>query len=98
MVAAPAVHEQKDLLRNGKAAAHPGQKAPIGSLTVKISGMRCENCRRSVTAALDALDGVAAKVSLENGTARVSFERPLSDEELAQAVESAGFDVLEIRH
>ena len=35
---------------------------------------------------------------LENGTARVSFERPLSDEELAQAVESAGFDVLEIRH
>ena len=69
--------------------------APIGSLTVKISGMRCENCRRSVTAALD---GVAAKVSLENGTARVSFERPLSDEELAQAVESAGFDVLEIRH
>ena len=101
--------------------------APIGSLTVKISGMRCENCRRSVTAALDALDGVAAKVSLENGnepgvsmrrpnfedltpifpyerislengTARVSFERPLSDEELAQAVESAGFDVLEIRH
>ena len=57
--------------------------APIGSL--------------SVTAALDALDGVAAKVSLENGTARVSFERPLSDEELAQAVESAGFDVLEIR-
>mgnify|MGYP000745111479 CR=1 FL=1 len=73
--------------------------APIGSLTVKISGMRCENCRRSVTAALDALDGVAAKVSLENGTARVSFAAtPSSAEELAQAVESAGFDVLEIRH
>ena len=71
--------------------------APIGSLTVKIGGMRCENCRRSVTAALDALDGVAAKVSLENGTARVSFERPLSDEELAQAVESAGFEVRGIR-
>ena len=52
--------------------------APIGSLTVKIGGMRCENC-------------------LENGTARVSFERPLSDEELAQAVESAGFEVLGIR-
>lgn len=30
--------------------------APIGSLTIKIGGMRCENCRRSVTAALDALD------------------------------------------
>ena len=71
--------------------------APIGSLIIKIGGMRCENCRRSVVAALNALDGVAAKVSLETGTASVSFERPVSDEELTQAVESAGFDTLDIR-
>ena len=71
--------------------------APIGSLTMKIGGMRCENCRRSVTAALNALDGVAARVSLESGTASVSFEQPVSDEELTRAVESAGFDVLDIR-
>ena len=71
---------------------------PIGSLTMKIGGMRCENCRRSVTSALNALDGVSAKVSLENGTASVSFENPVSDEVLTQAVESAGFDMLEIRH
>ena len=71
--------------------------APIGSLTMKIGGMRCENCRRSVTSALNALDGVAAKVSLENGAANVSFERPVSDEVLTQAVEAAGFDVLDIR-
>ena len=99
MVADPAIHEQKDLLRNGKAAAHPGKKAlrSIGSLTVKSAGCAVKTAAASVTAALDALDGVAAKVSLENGTARVSFERPLSDEELAQAVESAGFEVLGIR-
>ena len=71
--------------------------APIGSLTIKIGGMHCENCRRSVTAALNALDGIAAKVSLESGTASVSFERPVSDEVLTQTVESAGFDVLDIR-
>ena len=71
--------------------------APIGSLTMKIGGMRCENCRRSVTSALNALDGVTAKVSLESGTASVSFERPISDEALTQAIESAGFDVLDIR-
>lgn len=69
---------------------------PIGSLTMKIGGMRCENCRRSVTAALNALDGVAAKVSLESSTANVSFERPVSDEVLTQAVEAADFDVLDI--
>ena len=71
--------------------------APIGSLSIKIGGMRCENCCRSVNAALNALDGVAAKVSLESGTASVSSERPVSDEELTQAVESAGFDLLDIR-
>lgn len=99
MVADPAIHEQKDLRGTEKQPRIRAKKcsASIGSMTVRIGGMRCENCRRSVTAALDALDGVAAKVSLENGTARVSFERPLSDEELAQAIESAGFDVLEIR-
>lgn len=70
--------------------------APIGNLTVKISGMRCENCRRSVTDALNSLDGVAAKVCLEDGMARVSFERNISDEEIVQAVENAGFDVMEI--
>ena len=69
---------------------------PIGSLTMKIGGMRCENCRRSVTAALNALDGVAAKVSLESSTANVSFERPVRDEVLTQAVEAADFDVLDI--
>lgn len=72
--------------------------ASIGSLTMEIGGMRCENCQRSVTAALNALDSVAAKASLESGTASVSFERPVSDEELTQAVESVGFDVLDIRH
>jgi len=48
--------------------------------------MRCENCCRSVNAALNALDGVAAKVSLESGTASVSSERHVSDEGLTQAV------------
>lgn len=70
--------------------------APIGSLTLKISGMRCENCRRNVTAALNALDGVAAKVHLDTGIADISFEQNISDEELILAVDAAGFDVVEI--
>lgn len=71
--------------------------APIGKLTLKIDGMRCENCRRSVTAALNAIDGAAAKVSLEKGTADISFERHIGDEELTCAVESVGFEVSDIR-
>lgn len=71
--------------------------APIGRLTLVIGGMHCEHCRRSVTDALDALDGVAANVRLADGTAIVAYEeRPVRDEELIRAVESAGFEVVDI--
>ena len=70
--------------------------APIGRLTIRIGGMRCENCRRSAEEALNALNGVSAKISLENKTARVDFEREISDEEIMDAIEAAGFEVLEI--
>lgn len=69
---------------------------PIGKLTVKIDGMRCESCRRRVTAAINAIDGAAAKVSLEDRQAVVSFEHKLTDEELISAVEAAGFEVRDI--
>lgn len=70
--------------------------ALIGRLTLVIGGMHCEHCRRSVTDALDALDGVAANVCLSDGTAEVAYERPVHDEELIRAVESAGFEILDI--
>lgn len=71
-------------------------RSPVGTLTVVIGGMRCESCRRNVTAAINAIDGAAARVSLEKGEADVSFERPISDEELISAVQSAGFEVRDI--
>lgn len=71
-------------------------KAPIGSLTVRISGMRCDSCRRTVMAGLNALEGISAKVSLETNTATVSFERPINDSEITETIERAGFEVLDI--
>lgn len=70
--------------------------APVGHLTLVIGGMHCEHCRLSVTDALNALDGVAANVRLADGTAIVAYERPVRDEELIRAVESAGFEALDI--
>lgn len=69
---------------------------PIGKLTVKIDGMRCESCRRRVTAAINSIDGAAAKVSLEKSEAVVNFGRQLTDEELISAVETVGFEVRDI--
>ena len=69
---------------------------PIGKLTVKIDGMRCESCRRNVTAAINSIDGASAKVDLEKSEAVVSFERQLIDEEIISAVETVEFEVRDI--
>ena len=67
-----------------------------GQRTIRISGMHCRNCANSVTNALNAIDGVSAKVSLKDNTAEVSFDRMVDDANLKQAVEKAGFEVVSI--
>ena len=67
-----------------------------GQRTIRISGMHCRNCANSVTNALNAIDGVSAKVSLKDNTAEVSFDRTVDDADLKQAVEKAGFEVVSI--
>ena len=67
-----------------------------GQRTIRISGMHCRNCANSVTNALNAIDGVSAKVSLKDNTAEVSLDRTVDDADLKQAVEKAGFEVVSI--
>lgn len=67
-----------------------------GQRTIRISGMHCRNCANSVTNALNAIDGVSAKVSLKDNMAEVSFDRTVDDADLKQAVEKAGFKVISI--
>ena len=67
-----------------------------GQRTIRISGMHCRNCANSVTNALNAIDGVSAKVSLKDNMAEVSFDRTVDDADLKQAVEKAGFEVVSI--
>lgn len=60
--------------------------------TVKVNGMMCEHCRMNVEKALDNLAGVKAEVDLDKGLAKVSSDRSLSEEELKQAIEDAGYE------
>ncbi|MDP1609908.1 MAG: copper ion binding protein [Sulfuritalea sp.] len=62
--------------------------------TIKVDGMSCGGCVKSVTGVLTALDGVAkAEVSLEQKQAVVEFDAAkVSRAQLAQAIEDAGFD------
>lgn len=68
----------------------------LGRKTVKISGMHCDHCVRSVTEAINKIDGASAKVSLKSETAVISYDRPVDDEKIRRAVEDAGFEVVSI--
>ena len=72
------------------------KKPKIGEKVIQIEGMHCDHCKQSVTSELNKIDGVAAKVELKKNRAVVSFDRPVDDEALRQAVEKAGFKVVSI--
>jgi copper chaperone len=62
--------------------------------TIKVDGMSCGGCVKSVTGVLTALDGVAkAEVSLEQKQAVVEFDAAkVSRDQLKAVIEDAGFD------
>lgn len=63
---------------------------------VKIEGMMCDNCVARVKKALEGLNGVqSADVSLADKQAVVTFdEAAVSVDDLYEAVEATGFDVV----
>jgi len=68
-----------------------------GRKTVSIEGMKCQHCVNRVMEALNSIDGASAVVKLKKGVAIVSMEHPITDEELRDAVQFAGYTVTEIR-
>ena len=68
----------------------------IGEKIIQIEGMHCEHCCDNVTAALNRLNGVSAKVNLKKKCAVVSYDRAVDDGVLKRAVESAGYTVVSI--
>ena len=62
--------------------------------TIKVDGMSCGGCVKSVTGVLTVLDGVAkAEVSLEQKQAVVEFDAAkVTRDQLKAAIEDAGFD------
>ncbi|MDP2808872.1 MAG: cation transporter [Rhodocyclaceae bacterium] len=62
--------------------------------TIKVSGMSCGGCVKSVTKVLTELPGVAkAEVILQPGEARVEYDASqVTREAMAQAIADAGFE------
>jgi len=65
------------------------------TVTLKISGMTCQGCVRSVTKVLQNVPGVeSAEVSLERGEAKVAYDPArAATAGLTAAVEDAGYEV-----
>lgn len=60
--------------------------------TIKVKGMSCNHCRKSVTEAVEKIGGaINVKVDLEQGTA--SFEGKPDLEAVKAAIRDVGFDV-----
>jgi copper chaperone len=66
----------------------------MGTMVLKVGGMSCGGCVKSVTGVLEALPGVTkAEVSLEKGEATVCFEAgKVTREQMIQVIDDAGFE------
>ncbi len=64
------------------------------TLDIKIGGMTCGGCARSVTAVLSALPGMQnVAVDLDNAKATVTFDPAKLDQAaMAKAIEDAGYE------
>lgn len=61
---------------------------------MKIEGMSCGHCSARVEKALNEIDGVTARVSLEDKTATITLSHEVADEILRKAVTDAGYEVV----
>lgn len=63
--------------------------------TLNVTGMSCGHCKATVEGELGKLQGVrTAHADIERGTVEVSYdEARVSTEDLAQAIEEAGYSV-----
>ncbi len=62
---------------------------------IKVKGMSCNHCAGAVTKALQTLPGVTGvEVDLASGLVTFQSTAPVSPEDLARVVKTAGFEVL----
>jgi len=65
--------------------------------TLQIKGMSCGHCSARVEKALNAIDGVEAKVDLETNSAKLNLTKEISDETLKTAVDNVGYEVVGVK-
>lgn len=63
---------------------------------IEINGMSCGHCQARVEKALNAIEGVDAKVELKKNRAMVNLTKEIEDKTLSDAVIEAGYEVISV--
>lgn len=64
-------------------------------ITVKIGGMGCEHCKRTIEEYLNKQEGITAKVSLENNNATISYdEEKVKLDDIKKYIEDTEYEYL----
>jgi copper chaperone len=62
--------------------------------TLKIKGMSCQHCVKSVKKTLEEIDGIAnVAVDLESGEATFEESHPVDNELLREKIKKAGYEL-----
>ena len=69
-------------------------KHVIAKRTVIVEGMVCEHCKNRVEKCINEIEGAAAKVNLSRKEAVISMEKEISEEQIREAIEKAGYQVI----
>lgn len=64
---------------------------------ISINGMSCGHCQAKAETALNAVNGVSAKVNLKKKEAVVTVGEGVSDADLTKAITDAGYEVVSIQ-
>ncbi|MGW4382764.1 heavy-metal-associated domain-containing protein [Kitasatospora sp. NPDC004531] len=65
------------------------------TVTYTVSGMSCGHCEKAINGEVSGLPGVTAVSSdSKTGTVTVTSDAPLGDEQIAAAVDEAGYELV----
>ena len=82
----------------GGASSKPKKKQLKGKVvctyTFQVDGMHCQNCVNAVTRAINDIDGVAAKVSLNKKIAKVYCDREIDALVIEERIRKCGYEVV----
>lgn len=71
--------------------SHKRLKHAAGTYKLHIEGMHCRNCERQITEAINNIEGLSCRVSLEKSEAIVSYEKDLRCDEVIDLLGGLGF-------